>query len=302
MLYELTGQGMKRINIAGKNSLKIGTILKMNGYTDPEYVIVKNLGINAKYAYNGARYLVISLEDLRQSSKDAYLLKFIMEKKDNRIQTYITDEVKNADEVLDLWEKSEAKRIQEQAQQDQAKATADDLEAKGRDLFKKHIPETAKALIIAEYHVNDTDLMSDYFAHHSTNKVILGFSAHTRDLFGEMRKHAGLIPETAHLGPNCGHFEPRVKINEDIQSNGAYYHKGQYSHWHQEMTQKDGQEIPFSWSIEEDSLEHREKYSMGGGYYLKDGGRHSTGWSISKQSYGIASRDNCISLAKRCIF
>lgn len=28
--------------------------------------------------------------------------------------------------------------------------------------------------------------------------------------------------------------------------------------------------------------EHREKWSMGGGYYLKDGYRHSTGWQINK--------------------
>jgi predicted RNA methylase len=34
-----------------------------------------------------------------------------------------------------------------------------------------------------------------------------------------------------------------------------------------------------------ESAEHREKYSMGGGYYLKDGGRHSTGWKVEKTSY-----------------
>lgn len=31
-----------------------------------------------------------------------------------------------------------------------------------------------------------------------------------------------------------------------------------------------------------DDAEHREKYSMGGGYYLKDGYRHSDGWKIHK--------------------
>lgn len=29
--------------------------------------------------------------------------------------------------------------------------------------------------------------------------------------------------------------------------------------------------------------EHREKYSMGGGYYLKNGGRHWNGWKVSKK-------------------
>lgn len=32
-----------------------------------------------------------------------------------------------------------------------------------------------------------------------------------------------------------------------------------------------------------ESAEHSEKYSMGGGYYLKDGYRHSSGWRVSKQ-------------------
>lgn len=32
------------------------------------------------------------------------------------------------------------------------------------------------------------------------------------------------------------------------------------------------------------SVEHREKYSMGGGYYMKEGGRYRTGWKVSKES------------------
>ncbi|WP_066473922.1 methyltransferase [Bosea sp. WAO] len=33
-----------------------------------------------------------------------------------------------------------------------------------------------------------------------------------------------------------------------------------------------------------EAAEHREKYSMGGGFYLKDGYRHSSGWQVSKVS------------------
>lgn len=39
-------------------------------------------------------------------------------------------------------------------------------------------------------------------------------------------------------------------------------------------------------------FEHREKWSMGGGYYLKDGWRHRDGWQVSKQTmYGGAEKD-----------
>ena len=109
MLYEITAQGMKRVNIAGKNSLPIGQVLHLNGYSKPDYVIVKNMGINPQFAYYGAKYLVINPDDLLQHIKEASSLKFIDEKQDNRIQTYITDKVKSPDEVLELWEKSEAK-------------------------------------------------------------------------------------------------------------------------------------------------------------------------------------------------
>ncbi|MEM9128316.1 MAG: hypothetical protein AAGA97_01165 [Pseudomonadota bacterium] len=34
-----------------------------------------------------------------------------------------------------------------------------------------------------------------------------------------------------------------------------------------------------------DDAEHREKYSMGGGYYLKAGYRHSDGWKVRKQAF-----------------
>lgn len=34
-----------------------------------------------------------------------------------------------------------------------------------------------------------------------------------------------------------------------------------------------------------ESAEHREKWSMGGGYYLKAGYRHSSGWRVSKQRF-----------------
>ena len=256
MLYELTGQGMKRVDISGKNSLPIGQVLHLCGYSEPDYIIVKNLGINSQFAYYGAKYLVININDLGQSQKEASSLKFISEKQDGRIQTYIMDEVKSSDYVLDIWEKSEAKRIRMQAGQDQLKAENDELEIKGKELFAKHIPETAKALLIACYVVDDSDSQTDYFAHKTDGLVILGYSTHTRDIFSEMRKHAAKIPETKHL------------VNASPEA------------------------------------EHREKYSMGSGYYLKDGYTHNTGWRVQKVTKYRSEwdRETYIAMAKRCIF
>ncbi|MET0374003.1 MAG: hypothetical protein ABW128_07065 [Rhizorhabdus sp.] len=40
-----------------------------------------------------------------------------------------------------------------------------------------------------------------------------------------------------------------------------------------------------------ESAEHREKYSMGAGYYLKSGFRDSSGWCVKKRSIGYLSSD-----------
>ncbi len=40
-----------------------------------------------------------------------------------------------------------------------------------------------------------------------------------------------------------------------------------------------------------EDAEHREKYSMGGGYYLKDGYRHNSGWKVSKQRFYVRGND-----------
>lgn len=40
-----------------------------------------------------------------------------------------------------------------------------------------------------------------------------------------------------------------------------------------------------------ESVEHREKYSMGAGYYLKGGSRYSTGWKVKKRTLYNGPRD-----------
>ncbi len=107
-------------------------------------------------------------------------------------------------------------------------------------------PSWAKAVIFAEHHVDKSDLMSDYHGHTTDRLLLLAWSTHTRDLFPEMRKACRNAPEVAHL----------VKKASD----GEAYKTG--------------------------NEEHREKYSMGGGYYLGVY-RDSTGWVVKKDHYGV---------------
>lgn len=230
-------------------------------------------------------------------------------------------------EMVEIYRKDHELRSQaKQEQEDAAKREADRLEALGRELWPSLIGN-CPAVIIAELEQDESDSQTDYFASRTIGKVILAPSSHKRDLFPEMRKAAELLPETSHLGIGKGRFTPYVEIGKDFINVTCYY-KGSRSHWHGELdhdergnnpvfstlaeaqayvAQKgdpepisfDGEIVPFSWNIQEESIEHREKWSMGKGYYL--GTSHYSGWQISKEVFykGEPQREHFIALAKR---
>ncbi len=113
-------------------------------------------------------------------------------------------------------------------------------------------PSWAKAVIFAAHHVDKSDLMSDYHGHTTDRLLLLAWSTHTRDLFPEMRKACRNAPEVAHLVKPFDPDSVADDFPEDARRNE----------------------------------EHREKYSMGGGYYLGVY-RDSTGWVVKKDSYGV---------------
>lgn len=172
-----------------------------------------------------------------------------------------------------------------------------------RDWIAANRPAGAKAAIIAEFHESQCDSQSDYYGSRIERSLFLGWSSHTQDRFAEMRKAAATNPETAFLGPGCGQYTPQVVFVETIRSNGSYYHDGQHSPWHRDMEPEaplttrqqaedwitshgapesigvDGTRATFTWAIADESIEHREKYSMGRGYYL---GARYQGWQVRK--------------------
>ena len=276
-LFEIGSNGMVEISVKTddiKNQLQPGIILQLNGYTDPRYVIVKNQGIDPKWPHYGARYLCVNLGDFTFKMEQAYTMKHIDDKKDNSIQLYITDETLDAEQTAQAEEKAKVNQVAAADRNEKAETLRNENVQKGKKLFAKYIPADAKALIVAELETDDCDMQTDYFNTTHSGLVVLGWSTHKRDIFSEMRKHAHKIPETEHLAT-----APVISENGDEKTdvNKEYWHP---------------------------SDEHREKYSMGAGYYLKRTGRYSTGWKIEKQrkyreDWG---EDIYISLAKRCIF
>lgn len=129
-IYSLA-DGMKEISVSQndeKNNLEVGTIIQLNGYSNPKYVIVKNLGVSDGFKGYGAIYECINLNDYSVIREEAYSLKFIEEKKDDRIQYYITREKLGAVEAVSLWANVEAKK-QADIKAKEEKARAKELEA-----------------------------------------------------------------------------------------------------------------------------------------------------------------------------
>lgn len=169
------------------------------------------------------------------------------------------------------------------------------------------IPEWAKAVIVACYEEDQSDLMTDYFASQTTKTVILAWSKHNRDLFPEMRKAADLFPETHHLGTGKGEFKIWELGCPDnpFPTQHVVYRDGVsiYATFEEaeavasQLTAEDEENrkklvtgeitsfcphLPYGYKItgSEKDIEHREKYSMGAGYYL--GLNRRSGWHVKK--------------------
>ena len=123
MMYSInykTGK-LEPIETSDKDNLPVGTVLQLNGYDDPRYVITENKGIDTRWG-GGARYQTINLKTLIPAVKSTHEFKWLKDKTCNMIQTYITDEVLPLEEVEEIKEKSKlavveaARRLQEAAE------------------------------------------------------------------------------------------------------------------------------------------------------------------------------------------
>jgi len=143
----------------------------------------------------------------------------------------------SAEACADLERHARGKMDEQREVRERKQADRNEAEAAFKARLAELKPEWAKSCLVAVRDVDDCDTMTDYFNHTSTDRVVLAWSKHTRDIFSEMRKAARTFEKTADLA-------------------------------------EAGKEA-----------EHREKYSMGGGYYLKDGYRHSNGWRVEKTGF-----------------
>lgn len=119
----------------------------------------------------------------------------------------------------------------------------------------KKAPTGATALIIAEYHEDASDPVTDYAASRITRTVAIGFRTSSRESFPALRGAAASYAETRHLANQAALDAWQHEQNHPRAGNSQ--------------------------------LEHRENYSMGQGNYLSDHdtARSGTGWVIRSHTF-----------------
>lgn len=255
-----TEAAIKRVHAAGL--IEFERIQKEETPTAPAYVVgigqiifTDGYGLDSEHKravyeiVSPGHYKTVTL-DGQQLRQDSHVSNY---KNKFGIGVYYNEGEKiSLEEVNNLV--NQARQATEERNQKEAEARTAAAQEKARKIeagcaIVPAIPEGVKAVIIAELHKNESDPMTDYYSHTTEQVVYLAWSNHGRDLFPELRKAAGKFEGTKHLE------------TAPTKPDGA----GEY------------------WKPKD---EHREKYSMGSGYYLKDGHSNASGWAVSKSNLG----------------
>ena len=120
------------------------------------------------------------------------------------------DQRRTPEQDAELTAAAAARAAEVKASQDAQTAVLDQVMAKA--------PAGAKALIIAEWHEDNSDPMTDYFNSVTTRTVAIGFRFSAREDFRALRAAAGQWPETAHLAAG-----PDVEYRENYSMGGGNY-------------------------------------------------------------------------------
>lgn len=203
------------------------------------------------------------------------------------IGTYYREgDVISVEEVVHLViraQKATEERNENQRKEKEALEAERNTKIQTGKLLLPVLPEGMAAVIIAELDEDISDSQQDYHGHRTLQTVYLSWSKHTRDIFSEMRKAADTYEPTKHLGMGKSVFK-----TFQVNTNGYRCEWGQNQTTEEaakayiDQKNTDPQPEGFRWEYQESNIEHREKYSMGSGYYLKDGHSDSNGWKVSK--------------------
>jgi len=192
------------------------------------------------------------------------------------------------------WRESEERRIKRQREDDAAYAKVGPLPKLSREeLLAMRDAAGCERVIIAEYHVDESELQSDYWGGRTVREVVIGFGKGKRESFKQLREAASKFEPTRHLGPGRDQWRVRVyheKADEKYRNATAegptFETEADAQAWIDAEMAVEGNEASQAgmcarscgYRLSRESVEHRENYSMGGGNYL--GCSRHGGWKV----------------------
>jgi len=207
------------IQVVKENQVVIGYGAGMNQYRLVVYKV--------EHSRNGFIYHMINIDTKEFTSTE--IINPLSKKLG--IGKYFDDvnaEFMDAFEVVILRQEVEAKVRSKAEADNQEQQRREELKAIGRERLKEIFPANAQAVIIACEREDRSDPYSDYFAASTVRTVILGFSAHTKNSFQEMRSLAGNFTETAYLKEKNEEYENRENYTG---GHGYYLGESKYHGW-----------------------------------------------------------------------
>lgn len=205
-----------------KQVVEVNQIVQMEGYSYDRYVVYDILNRDWGLAYKliNLRTKEFFTADIIRPLKEKFGIGYYYDSENPQFM--------DAFEVLILLQEAEYKKKAEQDEAEKERIRVEQVREIGRKRFAEILPEDAQGIIVARLKQDDSDRMTDYYAHSTQRTVIIGFSKHKRDLFSEMRKYAPNLEETAYLAEKNEDFEHREKYS---MGNGYYLGESIYSGW-----------------------------------------------------------------------
>jgi hypothetical protein len=206
----------------GNQTVVKNQVIRMNGFGDDNFVVydIANTDNRLLYKLINMRTKKFAQSDLIRPLSQKFGIGYYFD--DSNPQFLDNFRVALLQNQAELLAKKEQNEREEQEKRNEQ------LTATGRARLEKLIPADTKGVIVAKLREDESDMMTDYFGYRTVRTVILGFSAHTRDLFSEMRKYAVNFAETAHLAEDNAEYEHREKYTG---GSGYYLGKRRNSGW-----------------------------------------------------------------------
>lgn len=224
-----------------------------------------------------------------------------------------------APEVFELRKPEAIKAQAEEATKREEESDAKQTEARTAwQAILDQRPPNATALIVAQLDEDDSDTMTDYFAHKTVRQVAIGWRTGQRESFKQLRKAAGMFEPTSGMGPGCdihtieAHRDPEDTswrrgelLREDSGPLQVFTTEDAAREFMAERFKTEPEAQPdyvgacgfwyfasrHGFEVCCDDVEHRDNYSMGAGNYLKRSSNNSSGWRVL--SVAIPSDFDC---------